>query len=116
VIFGALLTGLNSPAVFMLLTGPRRRSLFFIFMSLLFHTVFGDTFVGIPCCFLVYGIFPFAPSFIYLTKILEPLTKLLPELVIFSRGSYDGKRCPHEWHDVITIRSEFEHFLIRVSI
>jgi hypothetical protein len=42
------------------------------------------------------------------------LTKL--ELLIFSRGSYDGKICPHEWHNVITIISEFEHFLIRVSI
>jgi hypothetical protein len=29
-------------------------------------------------------------------KILEPLTKLLPELEILSRGSYDDKRCPHE--------------------
>jgi hypothetical protein len=47
---------------------------------------------------------------------LEPLTKLLLELVIFSRGSYDGKRCLHEWHDIITIRFEFEHFLLHVSI
>lgn len=42
------------------------------------------------------------------------LTKLLPEKL--SRGSYDSTRCSHEWPDVITIRSKFEHFLIRVSI
>jgi hypothetical protein len=31
-----------------------------------------------------------------------------------SRGSYDGKRWLHEWPDVITIRSEFEHISLFV--
>jgi hypothetical protein len=30
--------------------------------------------------------------------------------------SYVCKRCTHEWPNVITTRSEFEHFFIRVSI
>jgi hypothetical protein len=48
-------------------------------------------------------------------NILGPLTLLLEPLKI-SRGSHDGKRCSHEWPDVITIRSEFEHFLIRLMM
>jgi hypothetical protein len=40
--FGALLTGLNSPAVRVLLIAPRRRlSVFLRCMSMLFHTVLG---------------------------------------------------------------------------
>ena len=49
-------------------------------------------------------------------KILQPLTKLLPEPAKLHRRSYDGLRCPHEWPDGFTIRTEFEHFLYRVSI
>jgi hypothetical protein len=52
--FGAPLTGLNSPAVFMLLTVPRRRpSVFLRCMSVLFYTSL-VTFC-VSCCFLVYG-------------------------------------------------------------
>ncbi|KAJ8039189.1 hypothetical protein HOLleu_16827 [Holothuria leucospilota] len=50
-----------------------------------------------------------------LSKILKPLTKLLPKPEKHRR-SYDGLRCPHECPDVFTIRAEFENFLHRVSI
>ena len=48
-------------------------------------------------------------------KILGPLTKLIPEPEKHSRWPYDGKRCPHEWPDVNTIRYEFENFYIHNS-
>lgn len=55
-------------------------------------------------------------QFFGMPKFLPPLTKLLPEPEILNRRSYHGLRCPHEWPDVFTIRSEFEHFLYHVSI
>jgi hypothetical protein len=55
-------------------------------------------------------------QFFGMPKILRPFTKLLPEPEKFSRVSYDCKRYPHEWPDVIAISSEFELFLIPVSL
>ena len=55
-------------------------------------------------------------QFFGMPKILQLLTKLVPEPEKLHRRSYDGLRCPHEWPDVFTISAELEHFLHRVSI
>jgi hypothetical protein len=65
--FGAPLTGLNSPAVFMLLTIP---SVFLRCMSMLFHTVL-VTFVSLVVFSSTVSIFPFAPIF-YLFYLSPP--------------------------------------------
>ena len=51
-----------------------------------------------------------------MSKILPSHTKFLPEPEKLSRRLYDGWKRLNEWPDVFTIRSEFEHFLYRVSI
>jgi hypothetical protein len=55
-------------------------------------------------------------QFFGMPKILQPLTKLLPEPEKLHRRSYDALRCSHEWPDGFPIRAEFEHFLYRVFI
>jgi len=37
---------------------------------------------------------------------------MIPE----DQRSYDGKKCTHEWCDIVTVRTEFDFVLIRVSI
>jgi hypothetical protein len=69
--FGAPFIGLNSPAVFMLLTVPwRRPSVFLRCMSMLFHTVL-VTLVSLVVFSSTVSIFPFAPSF-YLSYLFPP--------------------------------------------
>ena len=56
-------------------------------------------------------------QFFGMPKILEALPKLLPKRKNLTGGrSYDGIRSPHDFPDNFAIRSEFEHFLYRVSI
>jgi hypothetical protein len=66
-VFGAPLTGLNSPAVLVLLTVPRRcPSVILICMSLLFHTVLVKLLlVSLVVFSSTEGICPFAPSFYF---------------------------------------------------
>ena len=54
--------------------------------------------------------------FWHATYFCPPITNLKLELQKLNWWSYKGLRCPHEWPDVFTIRSEFEHFLYRVTI
>jgi len=49
-------------------------------------------------------------------KIVWPLTVLLTKPYTLSQRSYDGTKCPYEWIDIVTIRTEFDFVIIRVSI
>ena len=55
-------------------------------------------------------------NFFDMPKIFRPLTMLLTMPYKLSQMSYDGKKCTHEWCDIVTIRTEFDFVLIRVSI
>jgi len=54
--------------------------------------------------------------FFDMPNIFLSLTMLLTKPYKLSQRSYDGIKCPHEWRDIDTIRTEFDFVLIRVSI
>lgn len=79
--FGAPLTGLNSPAVIiMLLTVPRRRPTVFLrCMSMLFHTVLVTLLlVSLVVFSSTVSIFPIASSFYFFDYPLPPVSCPLP--------------------------------------
>ena len=55
-------------------------------------------------------------NFFDMPKIFPSLTMFLTKPYKLSQRSYDGIKCPHEWRDIDTIRTEFDFVLIRVSI
>jgi len=55
-------------------------------------------------------------NFFDMPKIFWPLTMLLAKPYKLSQRSYDGTKCSHEYRDSVTIRTEFDFVLIRVSI
>ena len=60
---------------------------------------------------------PGAPQILDSAHIVVPsLTVLLTKPYKLSQRSYDVTKCPHEWRDIVTIRTEFNFALIRVSI
>ena len=55
-------------------------------------------------------------QFFDMPKIFRSLTMLLTKPDKLSQRSYHGTKYPHEWRDSVTIRTEFDFVLIRVSI
>ena len=55
-------------------------------------------------------------NFFDMPKSFRPLTMLLAMHYTLSHRSYDGTKCPYEWRDIVTIRTEFDFVLICVSI